>query len=238
MQNLSFRYTRHINGSRGRVGHLFQGRYKALLVEADSHLLELVRYIHLNPVRAHMVARPEDYPYSGHLGYLGQRAFAFLTTDWVLSQFDARPGIARRRYARFLAEGMHEGHREDFHRGKEEARVLGTDQFVERSLRAAGQAERRPPQLERVIEAVCEGLQVRQQDLARVGRDRQAARARAIIGWLTLRTGAGTLTEVGKRFGRDISTMSRQVAEIEKQAAGATAQGRALRKLCTAITQA
>ena len=238
MQNLSFRYARHINRSQGRVGHLFQGRYKALLVEADSQLLELVRYIHLNPVRARTVAAAEDYPYSGHLGYLGRRAFAFLTTDWVLSQFDARVGVARRRYVRFVADGMYEGHREEFHRGQEEARVMGTDRFVERSLSAAGQTGRRPPPLEQVIKAVCERLQTSEQDLARVGRDRLAARARATIGWVVLSAAAGTLTGIGILFGRDVSTLSRQVGQIERQAAGASAQGRALRSLRNAITQA
>lgn len=62
MQNLSFRYTRRINQREKRVGHLFQGRYKAILVDGDSYLLELVRYIHLNPVRAGMVSEPIEYP--------------------------------------------------------------------------------------------------------------------------------------------------------------------------------
>ncbi len=65
MQNLAFRYTRWVNKRQGRVGHLFQGRYKAILVEAQSYLLELVRYIHLNPVRARLVEEPAAYRWSG-----------------------------------------------------------------------------------------------------------------------------------------------------------------------------
>ncbi len=61
LQNLSFRYTRWINWRRNRTGHLFQGRYKAVLVDADAYLQGLTRYIHLNPVRARMVKEPEDY---------------------------------------------------------------------------------------------------------------------------------------------------------------------------------
>ena len=72
VQNLSFRYTRHINRRLDRVGHLFQGRYKALLVDEQSYGLELVRYIHLNPVRAQLVRDPARYAYSGHLGYLAE----------------------------------------------------------------------------------------------------------------------------------------------------------------------
>ncbi len=72
MQNLSFRYTRWINRREKRTGHLFQGRYKALLVDRDAYLLELVRYIHLNPVRAELVDDPVDYPWSGRRGYLAK----------------------------------------------------------------------------------------------------------------------------------------------------------------------
>jgi len=62
MQNIGFRYTQFINRKYKRAGHLFQGRYKALMIDADSYLLELIRYIHLNPVRAGMVQRSEAYP--------------------------------------------------------------------------------------------------------------------------------------------------------------------------------
>ncbi len=87
MQNLSFRFTRWINWREKRTGHLFQGRYKAVLVDGDSYLLELVRYLHLNPVRAGMVANPEEYPWSGHRAYLGLEKLPWLTTDWTLAQF-------------------------------------------------------------------------------------------------------------------------------------------------------
>lgn len=66
IQNLSFRYTRWINRKYGRIGHLFQGRYKAILVDADIYLAQLVRYIHLNPVRGRLVMNPEDFSWSGH----------------------------------------------------------------------------------------------------------------------------------------------------------------------------
>ena len=65
MQNISLRFTKWINYSQSRTGHLFQGRYKALLIDADSYLLELVRYIHLNPVRAGIVAATDE---GGHVG--------------------------------------------------------------------------------------------------------------------------------------------------------------------------
>src|SRR5919106_2076133 len=113
MQNLAFRYTRWVNKRQGRVGHLFQGRYKAILVEAESYLLELVRYIHLNPVRARLVEEPAAYRWSGHRTYIGQAPVSWLTTDWVLSHLAGTERVARRRYAAFIAAGQGEGYRTD-----------------------------------------------------------------------------------------------------------------------------
>jgi REP element-mobilizing transposase RayT len=87
MQNLSQRYTVWMNRQQGRTGHLFQGRYKAILLDADAYLLELLRYIHLNPVRAGIMKLPEGYAWSSHRAYLGQEKIPWLTTDWTLAQF-------------------------------------------------------------------------------------------------------------------------------------------------------
>ncbi len=137
IQNLSFRYTRWVNRRQRRLGHLFQGRYKAVLVDGEAYLLELVRYIHLNPVRAGLVVKPDEYPWSGHRAYLGLDTLPWLTTDWVLSQFAKRKDAARRRYAKFVADGMGEGYRAEFHGGGVDARILGDDRFAERVLRRA-----------------------------------------------------------------------------------------------------
>ena len=85
IQNVSFRYTRHINCRRNQSDHLFQGCYKAILIDVDNYLLELVRYIHNNPVRAGMVKFPEKYVWSSHSAYLDEDPVAWLITDWVLS---------------------------------------------------------------------------------------------------------------------------------------------------------
>ena len=111
MQNLAFRYTRQVNARKKRIGHLFQGRYKALLVDAESYLLELVRYVHLNPVRAGLVADPADWPWSGQRAYLGREDLPWLTTDWVLAQFGRRRAGARAGYRAFVAAGLGEGSR-------------------------------------------------------------------------------------------------------------------------------
>jgi hypothetical protein len=81
MQNVSFRYTRWVNQHQRRRSHVFEGRYKAIVVDADSRLQELVRCIHLNPVRAALVTDPFDYPWNGHRANLGQEVLPWLTTD-------------------------------------------------------------------------------------------------------------------------------------------------------------
>jgi len=99
------------------MGHLFQERYKALLVDKDSYLLELVRYIHLNPIRAGLVGTPDGYEWSGHRAYLGQEHIPWLTCDTVLSQFGDTVKASREQYASFVMNAMDEKHRPEFHQG-------------------------------------------------------------------------------------------------------------------------
>ena len=113
---------------------MFQGRYKAILVDADNYLLELVRYIHLNPVRAGIVENPHDYAWSGHRAYLGIKVLPWLETDWVLSQFAKRLKTRRQRYEAFVRAGKEEGYRQEFHHGGEDGRVLADNRFLEQVL--------------------------------------------------------------------------------------------------------
>jgi hypothetical protein len=107
MRHVNGYYTQVFNKRHKKVGHLFQGRYKSILVEKGSHLLELIRYVVLNPVRAGMVERPEQYEwssYNGTVGYL--RKLPWLSTDWVLGQFGDKRAEAVRRYETFVREGI------------------------------------------------------------------------------------------------------------------------------------
>jgi hypothetical protein len=95
MRQLNGVYTQHINRTHGRVGRLFQGRYQGILVEKDGYLLELARYVVLNPVRAGMVARPEDWPWSSYRAMVGDsEPPTFLATDGLLRAFgEDRPQV-------------------------------------------------------------------------------------------------------------------------------------------------
>jgi len=105
MQRLNGRYTQSFNRSHKRVGHIFQGRYKAILVEKESHLLELCRYIVLNPVRAGMVADVSQWQWSSYHDMLEYQSSEWLAVEHVLSLFSAHRDKAIERYQKFVDEG-------------------------------------------------------------------------------------------------------------------------------------
>jgi putative transposase len=104
MQSLNSGYTAYFNRRHGRCGHLFQGRYKSILVEEESHLLELIRYIHCNPVRARLVENPEDYAYSSYCRYLADSAEGAVEKEEILQLFGARKGTQLKRFRQFVNE--------------------------------------------------------------------------------------------------------------------------------------
>src|SRR6185369_3269792 len=91
-------YSQYYNRRYRRVGHLLQGRHKAILCQSDRYLARLIRYIHLNPVRAKMVDQPEEYPYSGHRSYLGLEPGFLVDVDPVLRHFGTKRAQARTAY--------------------------------------------------------------------------------------------------------------------------------------------
>jgi len=106
MRRLNGVYTQQFNRRHGRVGHVFQGRYKSRLVEKESYLLELCRYIALNPVRAGLVKDPKEWPWSSYRATAGmEQAVGSLQTEWILEQFGAGPEAANR-YREFVLEGI------------------------------------------------------------------------------------------------------------------------------------
>src|SRR5262247_400612 len=95
----------YVNVKRKRAGHLFQGRYQAILVEADAYAVELSRSMHLNPVRAGMVAKPEHYQWSSYQSSIGQCATpAWLKTDFILGYFGRKASDAKNSYRRFVED--------------------------------------------------------------------------------------------------------------------------------------
>ncbi len=107
MRQLNGVYTQASNRRHNRTGHLFQGRFKGILVDKDSYLLELARYVVLNPVRAHLVNDPQEYAWCSYPAMTGEApAPVWLATDALLAHFGKRRNEARRRYSRFVREGI------------------------------------------------------------------------------------------------------------------------------------
>jgi REP element-mobilizing transposase RayT len=213
MQNLSFRYTRWINWREKRTGHLFQGRYKAILVDGDSYLLELVRYIHLNPVRAGMVKDPEEYPWSGHRAYLGKESLPWLTTDWMLNQFGKSVGKARAGYRAFVLDGLGEEHRPEFHGGGEDPRLLGDDGFLDKCLFGTGGKPLRLTAKE-IADKVCHAYHIDETTLKTQSQQRAISEARAVVGWLARELGCVTLSDVARHVNRDVGSISSAVRRL------------------------
>jgi len=160
MRKLLTGYAISFNHRHHRAGHLFQNRYKSILVEEEPYLLELVRYIHLNPLRAKVVENVEElgaYPWSGHAALLGKARYSWQDCGYILGQFGRKGNRARGIYERFVNEGAGQGRREDLAggglvrslggwekvkslgRGREkwssDERVLGSSEFVEEILK-------------------------------------------------------------------------------------------------------
>ncbi|MGH7896493.1 MAG: transposase [Candidatus Binatia bacterium] len=180
MRCLLTRHAVRFNRRHGRVGHLFQNRYKSVICQEDKYFLELVRYIHLNPVRGGLVAAVEleEYRYTGHSVLLAPCRRSWQRIDDVLTRFAGDPAAARDAYRRFVTAGVDQGRRPDLvggglvrsaggwqivkelRRGREafesDERVLGDGDFVRRILR--GFAERTQQSNDRAAEISLQGV--------------------------------------------------------------------------------
>src|SRR5262245_11195560 len=142
MHALLTAYSQYYNRTHKTVGHLLQGRYKAILCETDKYLAELIRYIHLNPVRAKTTRNPEHYQYSSHQAYVGLDQHGLVHADPVLRHFGGNKRQVRERFRLFVRAGMRLGHQEEYYPA-EESRILGSEEFVAETKHRIGEIPRR-----------------------------------------------------------------------------------------------
>jgi REP element-mobilizing transposase RayT len=128
LQGINQSYTMYFNRKYKTVGHLFQGRYKAILCDKDAYLLSLIKYIHLNPVRAKIAKTPGEYLWSSHRSYDKQQKDDIVDTDQVLRMFSEDKSQARKLYRAFMGDGI-EVKKEDIYKTVSQ-RILGEEQFV------------------------------------------------------------------------------------------------------------
>ena len=208
MRVVASRYARQLQRAVPTTGHLFERRYRARLVDAERYLLALVRYIHLNPVRARMVADPRDYPWSSHRAYLGGICPGWLCIDSVLGMFGAPTDAARLAYARYLGESP-DASEQDQVGVAVRARASGPAKSRSPAPRpTAASRAWRPRTLDAITAEVAIDFGVAVEALTSRRRLSPLVRARTEIARRALREGAASLTEIARHLGRSPSTLS------------------------------
>lgn len=213
MQNLSFRYTQYINWRKERIGHLFQGRFKSILVDDGRYLKELVRYIHLNPVRAGLVARADHYRWSSHNGYLGTNDTVWLTPQHLLARFADCPSIAISKFQSYVDTGIANPEQPDFKHGMYEG-IYGDDEFVKNVKERAALVTETTFRVPDIIQAACELYDIDLETLRKPGKTQKATHIRALLAFLVKETRNLTLEELGRILQRDASSLSKQAARL------------------------
>lgn len=216
MQGIDQSYTQYYNRRYKKVGHLFQGRYKALLCDKENYLIILVRYIHLNPVRAMIVKKPEDYKWSSHNAYLTDDVGNFVDKDFVLSLFARSKSVAMKRYIEFIKDVIETDEEQDFISGN----YVGNEEFTDKIEKKSQQFSREKSNisLEEIARIVTKKFDVKKRLLFEKGRGRAMSRIRGIIGLLARNSTDITLKEISHYFNRDSSTISTAIAKVEREA--------------------
>ncbi|MCP4750005.1 MAG: hypothetical protein GY866_03875 [Proteobacteria bacterium] len=182
-------------------------------------MLELIRYIHLNPVRSGVKSRPADYPWSAHNAYLGTVSCGWLTTGWVLRRFAKHRNKAREEYGRFVSKAVPQQYREEFHLGSREGIILGDDDFVASLPRyAASVLEKKSTRIElsTISQAVCRYYRIEETVLMKRQQLRMPAQIRAYVAFLFTEN-SGSIREAARYYARDISTLSRQLVNLKQR---------------------
>lgn len=207
MHRIAGGYARWFQSLLPTTGHLFERRYHALLVDADSYLLEVIRYIHLNPVRAGVVSDPGDYRWSSHRSYAGMESADWLTTDFALRMFGTTIDLARTNYLRFIGDRLETTDAPVLpDRQRADSRVLGDDAFLSRLPRSPDPSPMRIT-LDAIIAGCCQRFGVTVEELEAPGKQHALSRVRAVIAYQAGLSRAAALAEVARRLGRDESSV-------------------------------
>ena len=218
MQQLGFRYTRWFNDWHQQAGHLFQGRYKAILLDPEPFLLDLVRHLHLLPVQEKLEADPLQYPWSSHRAYCGREKVLWLNTERTFVQIEETGIRALMKFHAYVNEGPQQPD-VDYSRGSEaDPRILGSEDYVRGVLKLARQKYSPKVNPQKVFALVLERFKLTEAEIAAPGKNRHSAEARAYLAWLFLATGCATLTALGEQLGRDVSSLSSAVRRLQLKA--------------------
>jgi putative transposase len=195
------------------TGHLFEKRYYPVLVDAEQYLLTLLRYIHLNPVRAGIASSLAAYPWSSHHAYVGERIEPWVTTDQALARFSADRARAIDAYLRFVNEPQTDvDARSPLEaRNANDRRILGTDDFA-RGLLGSSWKPRTKRSVDALIQEACTHFHCTQEELSSPSRKAHLAAAR---GWVVHQAVTGrvaSIAEIARKFNRDESSLRHSLA--------------------------
>lgn len=227
MRKLLTGYALYFNKKYKRNGYLFQGRYKSILCQEESYLLELIRYIHLNPLRAGIVKELrtlDNYKWSGHGVIIGKKEAPWQTIGAVLELFGKNKREAIKRYEDFILEGNESGKRESerFRKTKEsgflDQRILGDQDFVEHTLKKAEeQIDRREKlkkegwDIDKVAREVCALMGVKKEDIKRLSKRSKIAQAKSLVAYFANKELGVTGVELSKYFGITQASISASI---------------------------
>ncbi len=236
MRRLLTGYAVNFNKRHRRSGHLFQNRYKSIVCEEDTYLLELVRYIHLNPLRAGLVNNLESlcrYPWCGHGVVLENAALEGQCVKDVLAFFAEQQNEARDNYQKFIADGIDQGNRPELVGGglrrschnqlideaqAHDDRILGSGDFVEKLCEEHSLQEKMTTRinLDELARRVADHCGIRVNDLFIRSRDQQRIDARDLFCYIAARILCYSGTQTGKKLGLQRAAVSHAVKRGSK----------------------
>ncbi|MDY7035172.1 MAG: helix-turn-helix domain-containing protein, partial [Thermodesulfobacteriota bacterium] len=226
MRHLNGVYTKRYNRRHGYDGQLFRGRYKSIVVESDSYALELVRYIHRNPLEAGLVDNLQKYPWSSHKPYLSNaKKWKWLYKDYILKLFEKSKPESIRLYGHFVIKEIPEQINQIFGRRNLPA-VLGSKRFIDRikweffnveNFEEIPETKRLSPDIEKIKSAVCRAYRIKESELY-VSRRWYSNEPRNVVVYLARYLRNDTLKAVGEKFGIEkYSTVSSIVEKVKSE---------------------
>jgi len=216
MQGVQQSYTQYFNRRYRKVGHLFQGRYKAIICDRDKYLLALIRYIHLNAVRAKLAIRPERYRYSGHNSYLRNETDKIVEATPVLKLMGGEKA-----YERFVLAGMGEEHNEAYYSVKDQ-RFLGEEGFgeeISRDVEEISKPKRKKP-IETVFKEIARRVKASPELIRSKDRRWDISHKRAEAVAILVRECGYGVSEVAKYLGRDQANVSTMLSRLSARQTG------------------
>jgi putative transposase len=215
MRDIASEYARAMQSELQTTGHFFERRYHATLVDTERYLKEVVRYIHLNPVEAKLVANPDEHRWCSHHQYLGAGRDPWVTTDLVLQAFGLTRQHAVAAYRAFMEQRAVPDWSGKLEFGGRASDVLGDDAFLAR-IKAHAWRATRGASLDELVAEACRRYRVSEQRLVCPVRDAHLAKVRVWIATEARKRGIATLSAVARRLGRSEATLRQAMRAVPR----------------------